>query len=255
LNQDTTQLLELAIVPAIQASQEILTVYHSGDFQAEAKGDLSPLTVADKKAHSSIVAVLQSSNIPVLSEEGKAIPYETRKKWEYFWMVDPLDGTKEFIKRNDEFTVNIALIHRQRAVLGVVAVPVTGDVYYAAEGKGAYLKRNGKDVKLAYRPPVDLNQAGLRVVASRSHMNLETQEFIDGLRDATLVSAGSSLKFMLLAEGKADVYPRYAPTMEWDTAAAHAIVSETGLSVLEFGSDQPLIYNKENLLNPYFLVR
>ena len=255
MNKDITQLLELAIAAATQASQEILTVYRSGDFQAEAKGDKSPLTIADKNAHRVIVAALEASNIPVLSEEGKTIPYETRKYWEYFWMVDPLDGTKEFIKRNDEFTVNIALIHGQNTILGVVAVPVTGDVYYASAGKGAYLKRNGKDVKLAFRPPVDLSQPGLRVVASRSHMNPETQEFIDGLRNATLVSAGSSLKFMLLAEGKADVYPRYAPTMEWDTAAAHAIVIETGLKVLEFGSDRPLIYNKENLLNPYFLVR
>ena len=255
MNKDISQLLELAIAAAIKASDEILTVYHSGDFQAEAKGDKSPLTIADKKAHNSIVKVLQESNIPVLSEEGKAIPFETRKNWDYFWMVDPLDGTKEFIKRNDEFTVNIALIHKQKPVLGVVAVPVTGDVYYAAAGKGAYLKRNGNETKLASRPSVDLNQRGLRVVASRSHMNPETQEFIDSLRDAALVSAGSSLKFMLLAEGKADVYPRYAPTMEWDTAAAHAIVLETGLRVLEFGSDQPLIYNKENLLNPYFLVR
>jgi 3'(2'), 5'-bisphosphate nucleotidase len=252
---DISKLLELAIAAATQASQEILTVYHSGDFKAEAKGDKSPLTIADKNAHRSIVATLQASGIPVLSEEGKTIPYETRKNWEYFWMVDPLDGTKEFIKRNDEFTVNIALIQGQNTILGVVAVPVTGDVYYAAAGKGAHLRRNGKDVKLAVRPPVDLSQPGLRVVASRSHMNPETQEFIDGLRDATLVSAGSSLKFMLLAEGKADVYPRYAPTMEWDTAAAHAIVAETGLRVLEFGSDRPLIYNKENLLNPYFLVR
>jgi 3'(2'), 5'-bisphosphate nucleotidase len=252
---DISKLLELAIAAASQAAQEILTVYHSGDFQAEAKGDKSPLTIADKNAHRSIIATLQASGIPVLSEEGKTIPYQTRKNWEYFWMVDPLDGTKEFIKRNDEFTVNIALIHGQNTILGVVAVPVTGDVYYAAAGKGAHLRRNGKDVKLAVRPPVDLSQPGLRVVASRSHMNPETQEFIDGLRDATLVSAGSSLKFMLLAEGKADVYPRYAPTMEWDTAAAHAIVAETGLRVLEFGSDRPLIYNKENLLNPYFLVR
>lgn len=255
MNQNITQLLSLAIEAATQASHEILKVYHSGDFQAEAKGDKSPLTIADKKAHRTIVDLLQASNIPVLSEEGKAIPYETRKNWEYFWMVDPLDGTKEFIKRNDEFTVNIALIHRQSAVLGVVAVPVTGDVYYAAAGKGAYLRRDGKELKLAPRPPVDLSQGGLRVVASRSHMNPETQEFIDGLRDATLVSAGSSLKFMLLAEGKADVYPRYAPTMEWDTAAAHAIVLETGLKVMEHGSNRPLIYNKENLLNPYFLVR
>jgi 3'(2'), 5'-bisphosphate nucleotidase len=248
-------LLRLAIRAAEEASKEILEVYRSGDFQAEAKGDKSPLTIADKNAHRSIVSVLKASNIPVLSEEGKEIPYEERKNWQYFWMVDPLDGTKEFIKRNDEFTVNIALIHEGKPILGVVAVPVTGDVYYASAGNGAYLKRNGKEVKLAHRQPVDLSKSGLRVVASRSHMNPETQEFIDKLRESTLVSAGSSLKFMLLAEGKADVYPRYAPTMEWDTAAAHAIVLETGQTVTEYGSDRALTYNKENLLNPYFLVR
>lgn len=252
---ELSSLLQLAIEAANKASEEILRVYHSGDFQAEAKGDNSPLTIADKNAHRAIVSILNTSNIPVLSEEGKEIPYETRKNWEYFWMVDPLDGTKEFIKRNDEFTVNIALIHNQEPVLGVVAVPVTGDVYYSSLGKGAFLRRNGQETCLALRPPVDLTQKGLRVVASRSHMNPETQAFIDGLNDATLVSAGSSLKFMLVAEGKADLYPRYAPTMEWDTAAAHAIVAETGMKVLEYGSGKPLVYNKENLLNPYFLVR
>jgi len=254
LNKDTSHLLELAIDAATHACQEILSVYHSGDFQAEAKGDKSPLTIADKNAHRTIVGILQSSNIPVLSEEGKAIPYDTRKNWEYFWMVDPLDGTKEFIKRNDEFTVNIALIHNQQPILGVVAVPVTGDVYYASQGQGAFVRKNNSVSRLIVRPPVDLTKKGLRVVASRSHMNPETQSFIESLKEATLVSAGSSLKFLLLAEGKADVYPRYAPTMEWDTAAAHAIVLETGLQVLELGSEKPLRYNKENLLNPYFLV-
>ena len=254
MQQDINHLLELAISAATQASQEILKVYHSGDFQAEAKGDNSPLTIADKNAHRVITRVLQSSNIPILSEEGKAIPYDVRKNWEYFWMVDPLDGTKEFIKRNDEFTVNIAIIHNQKPILGVVAVPVSGDVYYSAQENGAFVKKNGQVSRLIPRPAVDLTKKGLRVVASRSHMNPETQTFIDGLKDATLVSAGSSLKFLLVAEGKADVYPRYAPTMEWDTAAAHAIVLETGLQVLEYGSERPLLYNKENLLNPYFLV-
>ena len=247
-------MLSLAISAAEKASAEILKVYHSDDFQAEAKGDASPLTLADKKAHQSIVEILKSSDLPILSEEGKAIPYEERKNWDYFWMVDPLDGTKEFIKRNDEFTVNIALIHRGRPVMGVVAIPVSGDIYYAEEGKGAWLKRGGKEIKLAMREPLDLSRKGLRVVASRSHMNEETKDFIDRLTDAELVTAGSSLKFMLLAEGKADVYPRYAPTMEWDTAAAHAIVQAVGLHVTEYGSGKELVYNKENLLNPYFLV-
>lgn len=248
------RLLTLAITAAEKASEEILKVYHSGDFQSEAKGDKSPLTLADKNAHHSIVTILQSSNLPILSEEGKTIPYEERRDWQYFWMVDPLDGTKEFIKRNDEFTVNIALIHQGIPVLGVVAVPVTGDIYYAAAGEGAFLKRGGKESKLERREPLP-TKTGLRVVASRSHMNAETHDFINSLTDAVLVSAGSSLKFMLLAEGKADVYPRYAPTMEWDTAAAHAIVTEVGMLVTEYGSGKVLVYNKENLLNPYFLVR
>ena len=244
---------------AIEAAQEgcrvILRVYESGDFQAEAKGDQSPLTLADRNAHQAISDILEKTGIPILSEEGKSIPYEERKNWPRFWMVDPLDGTKEFIKRNGEFTVNIALIHQNAPILGVVAVPVTGELYYASEGRGAVLRRNGDDHVLQKRAATDLTRGGLRVVASRSHMNDETQRFIDGLRNATLVSAGSSLKFMLVANGQADVYPRYAPTMEWDTAAAHAIVKETGHDVFQHGTDEPLVYNKRELLNPYFLVR
>lgn len=248
-------LLTLAIQAAEAGCKEVREVYESGDFGEEIKGDQSPLTIADKRAHEKISAILQTTGLPILSEEGKNVPYEERSNWTYFWMVDPLDGTKEFIKRNGEFTVNIALIRKNTPVLGVVAVPVTGEVYHAVEGHGAYVRRDGKDHKLPVRSRIDLNQEGLRVVASRSHMNEETQQFINSLRKPGLVSAGSSLKFMLLASGQADVYPRYAPTMEWDTAAAHAIVKETGFEVTQYGSDSPLVYNKENLLNPYFLVR
>jgi 3'(2'), 5'-bisphosphate nucleotidase len=251
---DLEALLILAIQAAEEGSREILKVYHSGDFQAEAKGDQSPLTLADRNAHHKISSILEPAGLPVLSEEGKDVPYGERKNWNYFWMVDPLDGTKEFIKRNGEFTVNIALIHQNTPILGVVAVPVTHEIFYAAQGYGAWLRKDGKDHKLEKRPPVNLLKDGLRVVASRSHMNDETQTFINKLTNPSLVSAGSSLKFMLLAHGKADVYPRYAPTMEWDTAAAHAVVKETGHNVLQYGTDQPLVYNKENLLNPYFLV-
>ena len=251
---DLEALLILAIQAAEEGCREILHVYHSGDFGEETKGDNSPLTLADRNAHHKISAILEPAGLPLLSEEGKSIPYETRKQWNHFWMVDPLDGTKEFIKRNGEFTVNIALIHKDTPILGVVAVPVTHELYYATQGYGAYLRKGGVDHKLEKRRPADLNQAGLRVVASRSHMNDETQAFINRLEGPSLVSAGSSLKFMLLASGKADVYPRYAPTMEWDTAAAHAIVKETGHDVLQYGTNQPLVYNKENLLNPYFLV-
>ena len=169
-------------------------------------------------------------------------------------MVDPLDGTKEFIKRNGEFTVNIALIHDQRPILGVVAVPVNGDVYYAAEGSGAFIRRNGKDTLLPKRSTIDLSAPGLRVVGSRSHMSPETEAYIAKLKDSTLVAAGSSLKFLLLAEGKADLYPRFGPTMEWDTAAAHCVIRETGMEIRHWDSGQPLAYNKENLLNPSFVV-
>lgn len=247
-------LLDTALYAAELACREILDVYSSGDFKAELKGDNSPLTIADRKAHDAIVSILKSTDLPILSEEGKAIPYETRKDWVYFWMVDPLDGTKEFLKRNGEFTVNIALIHSSRPVLGVVAVPVNGDVYYASHNE-AFLKRNNLIKKLDHRGRIDLKKASLRIVASRSHMNEETQQFINTLHQPSLVSSGSSLKFMLLAEGTADVYPRFAPTMEWDTAASQAIVNAVGLKVLQQGSSEELIYNKENLLNPSFLVR
>jgi 3'(2'), 5'-bisphosphate nucleotidase len=251
--------LDALRILAIQAAEEgcraILEVYNSEDFGVETKGDQSPLTRADRKAHEKITSILTPTGLPILSEEGKHIPYEERRQWSYFWMVDPLDGTKEFIKRNGEFTVNIALIYQNRPVLGVVAVPVTHEVYYAAEGYGAYVRREGKDEALEHRRAVDLAQPGLRVVASRSHLSPETESFIKSLNNPSLVSAGSSLKFMLLASGRADVYPRYAPTMEWDTAAAHAIVRETGREVVQHGTDKPLEYNKADLLNPWFLVR
>jgi len=251
---DVEALLILAIQAAEEACREILKVYDSGDFREEAKGDKSPLTLADRKAHEKIADILAPAGLPMLSEEGRDIPYSERKDWKYFWMVDPLDGTKEFIKRNGEFTVNIALIHRSAPILGVVAVPVANEIYYSTLGNGAYVRRGGVDHKLPRKSDAGLRQEGLRVVASRSHMNDDTQAFINSLRNPELVSAGSSLKFMLLASGKADVYPRYAPTMEWDTAAAHAIVIETGHQVTEHGKGTPLVYNKENLLNPYFLV-
>ena len=169
-------------------------------------------------------------------------------------MVDPLDGTKEFLKRNGEFTVNIALIERGRPVLGVVAVPVTGDVYYAGLGDGAFVKRGADLSRLVVRGPVDLGKPGLRVVASRSHQDADTRRFIEGLDEPVLVSKGSSLKFMMLAAGEVDVYLRCAPTMEWDTAAAQVVVNEVGLKVWQWGTTSELVYNKENLLNPFFLV-
>lgn len=252
---DLSQLLPLAISAAESASREILSVYESGDFQTEAKGDNSPLTIADKKAHKVIEDTLRPTGLPLLSEEGRNIPYEERKNWSTFWMVDPLDGTKEFLKRNGEFTVNIALIQNGVPVMGVVGVPATSEVFYTAKGNGVWKKTSEGIQQLRKREPVSLNASGLRVVASRSHMSEETEKFISVLKEPSLVSKGSSLKFLLLAEGKADIYPRFAPTMEWDTAAAHAIINEIGLCVYHRNEKSELVYNKEDLLNPHFIVR
>lgn len=249
-------LLEIAIKASKEASKEILDVYHSKDFETQLKSDNSPLTLADKKAHHAIVEHLERTGLPILSEEGKDISYEVRKSWKRFWMVDPLDGTKEFIMRNDEFTVNIALIEDQQPILGVLAVPVTGVIYYGGKGLGVFKKVSGDQLPVSSNRQLETgNQQQLtRVVASRSHMNKETEEYISKLGKTEVVSAGSSLKFMLLAEGKADIYPRFGPTMEWDTAAAHAILMELGFSVHRTDSNGELTYNKENLLNPYFVA-
>lgn len=252
MNQE--KFLTIAIAAAEAACKEILEVYHSDNFQAELKGDNSPLTIADKRAHHAIVKLLEPTQLPVLSEEGKDIPYEERKNWKQFWMVDPLDGTKEFIKRNGEFTVNIALLENNKPVLGVIAVPVSGEVFYGQAGEGAYCKNASGVQKL--NPPAftDMQKPGIRVVASRSHLNEETQAFINKLNQPHLVSSGSSLKFMLIAKGDADVYPRFAPTMEWDTAAAHAIVNALDIKIYKQEGEEELSYNKPELLNPGFLV-
>lgn len=251
-----TELREACIALARAAGAAILDVY-ARDFSVEAKDDDSPLTQADLASHRIICEGLRRLDpaIPVLSEEAAGIAWEERRTWSRYWLVDPLDGTKEFIKRNGEFTVNIALIRDGKPVMGVVAVPVTGDVYYA-DADGAFVRRKGSSqaTALERRTPADLKQSGLRVVASRSHMSDETQAFVGKLQAPTLVSKGSSLKFILVADGEADLYPRYAPTMEWDTAAAHAIVNAVGLRVMEYGKDTELRYNKEDLLNPWFLV-
>jgi 3'(2'), 5'-bisphosphate nucleotidase len=168
-------------------------------------------------------------------------------------LIDPLDGTKEFVKKNGEFTVNVALIHRNEPVLGAVAVPVSGDLYFASKERGAFLRRNGTIYRLEQRAPADLGRSGLRVVASRSHMNEETHAFISTLKDPTLISVGSSLKFMAVATGEADLYPRFIPCMEWDTAAADIILREVGLGIIDNTSGNPLLYNKQTLLTNYFV--
>lgn len=246
---DISSLLTIAQQAARAGGKAILEVYHSADFSVEFKKDDSPLTRADQAAHLAIVAFLTETQIPILSEEGKEIPFAERSGWEYFWMVDPLDGTKEFIKRNDEFTVNIALIHRDMPVLGVVYTPVLDELFHAVKGMGAF--KNGSRINVNQ---FHLSDPKLHVVASRSHLNADTQQYLDTLVDPQTVSKGSSLKLLMIAEGSADLYPRYAPTMEWDTAAAQIVVEEAGGQVLIRDTQEPVHYNKADLLNPNFLV-
>jgi len=248
--------IHTALKAAHEASAAILKIYHSGIWEEELKEDKSPLTLADKKAHQVIMESLKSTGIPILSEEGKSIPFETRKNWEYFWLVDPLDGTKEFLKRNGEFTVNIALVYNNKPIWGVVVAPALNKTWYADENGKVFLEmENGEKEELKPRSlPLDLKAKGVKVVASRSHIDDKTEAFLKNLNEPEIVSMGSSLKFMMIAEQKADVYPRFAPTSEWDTAASHAILNTLGYKVLKEEKESELEYNKENILNPGFLV-
>lgn len=316
------QLLITALVAAKEAGDAILEVYDS-DFAVETKDDRSPLTLADKRSHEIITHRLSQQrmtmnnnkytinkrSLPLLSEEGKDIPYNERKNWEYFWLIDPLDGTKEFIKRNGEFTVNIALIHQGKPVLGVIYIPVKDIFYFAAKPLGSYKLPNSDAVtgdvlfeelvKNSMKLPVPHNNnnytinnnassinnsvpiinnneltanntvssvnnnaspegSKITIIGSRSHPSPELSEFVDRMEkqydSVHFISAGSSLKFCLVAEGTADIYPRYGPTMEWDTAAGQCIVEEAGGSVTRIDTGVTLLYNKENLLNPWFEV-
>ncbi len=250
--------LSVAIKAAISAGERIMEIYNdpNADFEVERKADNSPLTKADRAAHLQIVSELEPLQIPILSEEGRAIPFEQRREWDRLWIVDPLDGTKEFIKRNGDFTVNIALVQYGVPVLGVIYIPVTGDLYYGDIEEGAFKVSGGVTTKL----PIEReSREEYIVVASRSHLSDETVAFIDSLREShptiDMVSRGSSLKICLVAEGLADVYPRFAPTMEWDTAAGDAILRAAGGVLTHTDSEKPLEYNKENLLNPHFITR
>ena len=239
---------------AKEAGGAIMQIY-SQDFEVEYKQDNSPLTIADKKANDIIENNLNQLlvNLPILSEEGKEIPYEDRKHWEYFWLIDPLDGTKEFVKKNGEFTVNIALIHKNTPVLGVVYAPALDICYWAKQGEGAF--KDGQRLPLK----TESQRETYKIVASRSHMSDETQAFIDDIdtdKEKELILIGSSLKICLVAEGEADIYPRLGPAMEWDTGAAHAIVNETGKNVQKYNNVEYMshLYNKEKLLNQWFVA-
>lgn len=262
--------LDIAMEAALHAGAEILKIYNdpAADFEIECKADHSPLTIADRRANEVIMRYLTHTVHPIISEENRNMDYAVRKTWKRVWVVDPLDGTKEFIKRNGEFTVNIALVEEGRPVLGAVYIPVRGVLYYGSEGDGAYrveeaMWQNGEGVealkKRAERLPLRREDGKFVAVASRSHLSPETAAFIERMRqehgEVEMISVGSSIKICLVAEGTADVYPRFAPTMEWDTAAGHAVVRAAGREIYREDGVTPLRYNKEDLLNPWFIVK
>jgi len=257
--------LQIAIQACLEAGEFIMQVYDTA-FNIEIKDDKSPLTEADKRANDVINSYLEKTEFPIISEENKQIDFAIRKAWETCWVVDPVDGTKEFIKRNGEFTVNIALVTYGKPQLGVIYVPATKELYFAdVEKNQAYktqLSQHDTDIETILNTSKLLQPKTIadvvQVVGSRSHMSQETLDFVKDLKNSgksvEIVSKGSSLKFCLIAEGNADVYPRFAPTMEWDTAAGQAICNAVGVNVISKQTNKPLLYNKENLLNPWFLV-
>jgi len=246
---------------AKKAGDEIMKIYKQ-DFKVDYKKDNSPLTKADIKSNEIITESLKDlyPGIPILSEENKEVPYNIRRKWEYFWLIDPLDGTKEFVKKNGEFTVNIALIHKNTPVLGVIYAPALEILYYAQKEKGAFKQEKGDITKKLPIYSNSNNNNSLKVIVSKSHYNQETKYFVNNLKNQykktiKFIRIGSSLKLCLIAEGKADIYPRLAPTMEWDTAAGQIIVEQAGGEVLKHNTKESLKYNKENLQNPWFIVK
>jgi 3'(2'), 5'-bisphosphate nucleotidase len=249
--------LEEIVKLATEAGKAILDVYGREDFEEEAKGDGSPLTLADRRAHAVIETGLRelTPDIPLLSEESSREAFEKRRSWSRYWLVDPLDGTREFVRRNGEFTVNIALIDSGRSILGVVHTPVSGISHMASTEGGSFRQQPGGDpVPIRVR---NLDRANIVMVASRSHAGEHVTRYRESLErlggPVSMTSMGSSLKICLVAEGRADVYPRLGPTSEWDTAAAHCVLEAAGGRVTRIDGT-PLEYNKPDILNPWFLA-
>ena len=252
-NDKLDKWLSVAKKAAIEAGLEILKVYHQ-KIDVEFKKDNSPLTIADKKANDIIEKYLLTTNIPILSEEGRHATYQERKNWNLVWIVDPLDGTKEFIKKNGEFTVNIALVKNGIPIIGVIYVPVSKCLYFASY-QGSFKELKGEQLQL----PIMRNNKIYKVVGSRSHVSSETEKYYADLmkekNEIEFVSMGSSIKICLVAEGVADVYPRFAPTMEWDTAAGHAIAKYANKKLIDLETEQEMVYNRSNLRNNWFIVK
>ncbi len=257
------QNLLIAIKAALESGAAIMDIYNN-NFEVEFKSDLSPLTKADIASHDIIVKYLKGTNIPILSEEGKAIPYEERKLWNDCWIVDPLDGTKEFIKKNGEFTVNIAMVSNHIPIIGVVYTPALKELFFAESSIGSFkiiIDSNfeiNNLLALSTKLPCKLTPIEFTIVASRSHLSEETTAYINELQlihtHIQMISKGSSLKLCMVAEGEANCYPRFAPTMEWDTAAGHAICKYAGKNVIDWVTKKELLYNNKELTNNWFVV-
>jgi 3'(2'), 5'-bisphosphate nucleotidase len=266
---DYRELVKLAVDAAVEGGIKIMEVYNSLKVNVIIKEDFSPLTEADLKSNEIIKNYLLKSKLPVLSEEDKNIPYESRKYWNAFWLVDPLDGTKEFIKRKGEFTVNIALIEKNIPVLGVIYAPFSRDLYFSVPGEGSYkISEVGYNsvknkslkylMKMATPLPLSVKRDKFTVIGSRSHLSIKTKIYFKKLKkqynDLKIIQIGSSLKLCLIAEGKIDIYPRFSPSMEWDIAAGHAIIEAAGFKICKINNKNPLIYNKKDLRNPPFIA-
>jgi len=258
-------LLSLAIKASLEAGKRIMEIYENESFDVDFKSDDSPLTKADLASHKIIVRHLEETDIPILSEEGKHLSYDIRKNWEKVWIVDPIDGTKEFINKNGEFTVNIALVENQIPILGVIYVPVLKELYFASKELGSFKLTGTTNFtsvnevsNKAEKLPLPIKRKNFTVVASKSHLSKETEDYIAQLErehgSVVTLSKGSSLKLCMVAEGMADQYPRFAPTMEWDTAAGQAICKYAGKTVIDYKTKKEMLYNREELLNDWFLV-
>jgi 3'(2'), 5'-bisphosphate nucleotidase len=256
---DLKPLIQIAEKAATEAGKSIMEIYESDEFSTEIKDNATPITRADKLAHEIITTSLSETGLPILSEEGVNLAFDERKLWDYFWLIDPLDGTKEFIHKNGEFTVNIALMKMNVPVAGVIFRPCSGSLYSGAEGYGVYKKECKEIIQffpLKKRKKLSELQEKerIRLVASRSHPSPETESFSTQFKKVTVTTAGSSLKFMLLIESKADIYPRFGTTMEWDTAAAHSILNASNRGVYKTDLSSELTYNKPDLRNPFFIA-
>ena len=264
---DYKALLSLAIKAALKAGEEILNIYHTA-FVVEIKADNTPVTLADKNSSNSIFESLSSSQIPIISEEEIFPNYETRRTWNYIWIIDPLDGTKEFVKRNGEFTINIALVEKGKPVVGVIYAPVLNQLYFACANFGSYkftLEKNGLDYlesnlfELAQRLPLQKLPKHYTVIASRSHLSREINTHLDKLKNLygtlDIINCGSSIKQCLVAEGKAHEYPRLGITMEWDTAAGQCILEQSGNALIDLSTHEAMRYNKTNMENNFFIAK